>query len=232
VVLAHEFLSRILADGAKLVIHIRDGPLNVCGGDDGMLVESKLLIGQFLECELAGTETLPQCLLCPFPLGDIRADRNVLTRLAILTGKRDDGRIHPVNPAIFGAVADLAPPHLAVGDGMVHLLEKLFGMVARVEDAMVLAQQLLLGIFAEGTEFVVDIGDGSLNVGSGDDGVLVESVFLVGHFLERLLTFCQAIFYRFLDSHALGDLGLQGRRALCHALFQFRVQSVDLRLCS
>jgi hypothetical protein len=40
---------------------------------------------------------------------------------------------------VFGAILNLALPHLAAGKGAVHLLEKLFGMVAGIEDAVVLA---------------------------------------------------------------------------------------------
>ncbi len=98
--------------------------------------------------------------------------------------ERDDGGIHPVNRAVLGAVADLAVPHLAIRDGVVHLLEKLLGVVARVEDAMVLAQQLIPRVLADGAELVVYIGDGSLHVSRGDNSVLVESVFL---FAQRLL---------------------------------------------
>ena len=63
------------------------------------------------------------------------------------------------------------------------LLEKLFRMVARVEDAVVLAQKFVARVFADGAELVIDVGDGTLHVGGGDDRVLVESVFLLPQFL-------------------------------------------------
>ena len=76
-------------------------------------------------------------------------------------------------------------PHFPVGDGLVHLLEKLFRVVAGVEDAVILADQFLFGILTDGAELVVHISDGALNVGHGHDGVLIESELLIGQFLEQ-----------------------------------------------
>ena len=53
-------------------------------------------------------------------------------------------------------------------------------MVPGVENAMILAEQLIAGVFADGAELVVDVGDGSPHVGGGDDGVLIQSKFLIG----------------------------------------------------
>ena len=61
-ILAHQFFSRILADGAELVIHIGDSSLHVSSGHDGVLVQSKLLIGKFLE----------HLLCCPFGFPALR----------------------------------------------------------------------------------------------------------------------------------------------------------------
>jgi len=48
-ILASKLVLGILTDGAKLVIHVHDGALDVGDRHDGVLVQGKLLIGQFLE---------------------------------------------------------------------------------------------------------------------------------------------------------------------------------------
>src|SRR5260370_1255514 len=55
--------------------------------------------------------------------------------------------------------------------------------MAGAEDAMVLAQQFLARVFADGAELVVYVGDGSLHVGGGNNGMLVEGELLIGQFL-------------------------------------------------
>jgi len=55
--------------------------------------------------------------------------------------------------------------------------EELFGMMGRVQDEVIVSDQLVLGILADGAELVVDIGDGALHVGGGDDRVLVRANF-------------------------------------------------------
>ena len=52
-------------------------------------------------------------------------------------------------------------------------------MVAGVEDAVIFADQFVLGILADGAEFVVHIGDGALNVRYRYDGVLIQSELLI-----------------------------------------------------
>ena len=94
----------------------------------------------------------------------------------------DDGRVDPVDRPVLGAVPDFAAPDVAASDGAVHLLEKLLRVVAGVEDAVVLANQFLSGVLADGAEFVVHIGDRAPDVGHRHDGVLIEGELLVKHF--------------------------------------------------
>jgi hypothetical protein len=70
-VLADQFLARILADGAELIVHVGDGPLHVGGGDDGVLVQRKLLVGQILKHPRAGDQAVLGGLLRPRPPGDL-----------------------------------------------------------------------------------------------------------------------------------------------------------------
>ena len=51
-------------------------------------------------------------------------------------------------------VLNLATPNLPIRNVMVHLLEELFGMVAGVEDAVILADQFILGVLTDGTELI------------------------------------------------------------------------------
>ena len=48
-ILTNQFIARILADGAELVVHIGDRAVHVSCSHDSVLVESKLLIGKILE---------------------------------------------------------------------------------------------------------------------------------------------------------------------------------------
>ena len=68
-------------------------------------------------------------------------------------------------------------------------------MVAGVEDAVVLPDQLLARVLADGAEFVVHIRNRALHIGYRHDGVLIESKFLVGQLLERILAGGEALPY-------------------------------------
>jgi hypothetical protein len=46
-------------------------------------------------------------------------------------------------------------------------------MVSGVKDAMILANQLFFGIFADRTELLVDVCNSALHVSDGDDRVLI-----------------------------------------------------------
>src|SRR6267154_1698141 len=71
-------------------------------------------------------------------------------------------------------------PDAAIRNGDVHLPEEFFGMVT------------------DGAELFVDVSDGALDVGNGDNRVLIERKFLVCEFLERSLAGGEAFLHRFL----------------------------------
>ena len=52
---------------------------------------------------------------------------------------------------------------------------------------MILADQFLLGILADGAELVVHVSNRALDVGHRHDGVLIQSELLVGQFPERIV---------------------------------------------
>src|SRR6266478_4355760 len=219
VILADQRVLGILTDGTELLVDISNRALHVGDRYDGVLIESKLLIGQLLERSLAGGEAFFHSVFGSLALCDVRTDGNVLPRFAIAAQRRDDGRIHPIDRPIFGPVLNLAVPNLPIRDGVIHLLEKFFRVVAGVEDAVILADQLVLGILTDGTELIVDISNRALDVGDRYDGVLIESKLLIGQLLERSLACSQILFESFFGLLPLNDLRLQGCGSLFHALF-------------
>ena len=120
-------------------------------------------------------------------LGDVGADGNVLPRSVTQTEKGYDGSVDPVQRSIFGPVLDFAVPDPAARNRPIHLLEKILGMVPRVENAMVLADQFILGILADGAELVVYVTNCSLNVGHRHDGVLIQRELQIGQFFKLSL---------------------------------------------
>src|SRR5258708_1196988 len=92
-------------------------------------------IGHGLEALLAPVPSLFPNL----PFRNVRTDRDVLLRFAVATNEWDDGRIHPVDRTILGAVLDLAVPDFTIRDGVIHILEKFLRVVPGIEDAVVLS---------------------------------------------------------------------------------------------
>jgi hypothetical protein len=86
---------------------------------------------------------LPERRFRPLALADVVTHRNVLVWPLVLVEERHDGRVDPVDRAVFGLVPDFPVPDPAARDGLVHLRKELARVVARVEDAVVLAEQLL-----------------------------------------------------------------------------------------
>src|SRR6266403_4736011 len=207
VILADQFLLGILTDGAELLVHISNRALDIRHRHDGVLIESKFLIGQLFERSLAGNQALFHRLLSPLPFGDVGAYSDVLPRFAILSYERDNGRVYPVDRAILGPVLNFAVPNLPVRDGVVHLLKKFFGVVTGVENPVILADQLLLGILTDGAELLVHISNRALDISHRHDGVLIESKFLIGQLFERSLAGNQALFHRLLRPLPFGDVG-------------------------
>ena len=90
---------------------------------------------------------------------DVVADREVLSRLAALVDERHDRRVDPVEVAVLRPVPNLAAPHLAVRDRAPERPDERRRVIAGVDDAMVLADQLLAGVAGDLAELVVDVGD-------------------------------------------------------------------------
>ena len=59
---------------------------------------------------------------------------------------------------------------------------------------MILADQIVPGIFTDGAEFFVDLSNRALYVGNRDNGALIESDFLIGKLFERSLARSEASF--------------------------------------
>ena len=106
--------------------------------------------------------------------------------------KRGDGGVYPADRSIFSPVLDFAVPNIPIGNGAVHLSKEVPGVVAGVEDAMILADQIVPGIFTDGAEFFVDLSNRALYFGNRDNGVLIESEFLIGKLFERSLARSEA----------------------------------------
>ena len=58
VIATNEFVARVLADGAELVVYIGNGALDIGDRHDGMLVKGEFLVRQFFECPLSGGQTV------------------------------------------------------------------------------------------------------------------------------------------------------------------------------
>src|ERR1035438_4814162 len=79
-----------------------------------------------------------------------------------------------IGAAVLCAVADLPMPGPAGSDRAPDAMEERLGVVARVDDPVVLSHQLPAGVFRDGAELVIDVGDAPRRVGDRHDGVLVQ----------------------------------------------------------
>ena len=105
----------------------------------------------------------------------------VLARLPASVQKRYDRRIHPVVCPVLGAIAQLASPHPAAHDGAPEIANELFRVIARVDDPVILSDQLVARVLRDLAELVVDVGDEAARVCGCDDCGLVEGL---PHLLE------------------------------------------------
>src|SRR5215204_1732180 len=154
------------------LIPIDDAVLQVAD-DDGLprLVEERRL--------------LVYALLGALALGDVVTDGDVLVWLALGVEEGDDGRVHPVERAVLGAVANLPAPDAAGGDSRPEFADELLRVVGRVDDAVVLPDEFFARVLRDFAELVVDVVDAAGLVGDGDDGRLVERELEVGQLLQR-----------------------------------------------
>src|ERR1700682_2562861 len=136
-------------------------------------------------CELANERKLCRAfqvgclpsylLLRQLELGDVVTNRYVLVGLPVAIEKGDDGRINPVDAFVLCSVSQFALPHLAVGNCDPEIADKLFRVITRINDAMILAEQLVTRVFRNTAELIVDIVDRAARIGDGHDGGLIES---------------------------------------------------------
>ena len=117
---------------------------------------------------------------------NVGADGEVLARLPGAVHQQDDGRVDPVEGAVFGAVADLAAPDRAAPDGAPEVPHELLRVVAGVQDPVVGAEELVALVLRDLAEAVVHVGDDALHVRDGDDAGLVDRVLQVGELDVRL----------------------------------------------
>src|SRR3954467_11170370 len=82
--------------------------------------------------------------------GDVTADRQVLARPAPPVHERHDGRVDPVEAPVLRAVADFAAPHAPARDGPPQLADELLGVMTRVDEAMVLTEELVAAVLGDG----------------------------------------------------------------------------------
>ena len=101
----------------------------------------------------------PQLGLGSLALGDLEPDRHVLIRRSVVVQERHDRGVDPVQGSPLGHVLDLTGPDLPSRNRGPQLAEELLRVSARVEEAMVLPQQLRLGVSGDLTEPLVHVGD-------------------------------------------------------------------------
>ncbi len=78
-------------------------------------------------------------------------------------------------------------------------------MVAGVENAVILTDQLVPGILTDGAELVVHIGNCALDVSHRYDRVLIQSELLIGQFLQLTAAGSESFLYGFFDTLPLRD---------------------------
>src|SRR5471030_27066 len=83
---------------------------------------------------------------------------------------RHHGAVDPVQAAILGAIADLALPDVAQGDGAPQGGEEFGGVQAGVEQAMVLPNQFRAAIAGDRAELLIDVSDPAAEVSLGKYG--------------------------------------------------------------
>src|SRR6185369_14917599 len=77
-----------------------------------------------------------------FAFGDVATNRDVLVRLSFRVKKRNDRCVYPVVSSIFGAISYFAAPNLSASNRGPQIPNELFGMIARIDNAVILTQQL------------------------------------------------------------------------------------------
>jgi len=78
-----------------------------------------------------------QALLRLLALVTSARNGHVLTGLSVLVEERHDGRVHPIKGTVFGLVFNFAFPNLPMCDSRPDVPDKIFGMPARIDNAMI-----------------------------------------------------------------------------------------------
>ena len=181
-------MSRVPESAARRSSHLqrcpqaRQGVSNLVGDHGGKLAQmrERRLFPQLRFGGLAG--------------GDVASNRQVLPRLSAAVEERDDGRVHPVEGAVLGAIANFPSPDAPTGDRVPQVANELLRVIGGVDEAVVLPEQLLARVPRDLAELVVDVRDDAPMIRRRDDRRLVEGVsnFIeplegVGHGARRVL---------------------------------------------
>ena len=120
--------AQIVGDGITERFQFLVGGLQLRRAFDNALLQLVVQLADFLLGRLA--------------FGDVGADGHVLARFALIIEEGHDGRIHPVKGAVLGLVLDFAMPDPALRDGRPKAAHEFFWVMARIDDAVILTQQL------------------------------------------------------------------------------------------
>jgi hypothetical protein len=98
-----------------------------------------------------------------------------------------------------------------------YLLKKFSGMMAGIEYAVILADQFILGILADGAELVVHVSNCALDVGHSHDSVLIQGELLVGQFFVPILAESAGFLHR-IPGSPRNETCRPARSAVCAQL--------------
>ena len=124
--------------------------------------------------------------------------------------ERHDGGVYPKKRTILGLVLHFITPDPAFRDGHPKIANEFFGMMAGIDEAVILAQQFFPRILGDGAELVVHISDFPPGIRDGDNRVLIERRLQIVDFFQRSLQL-------FLRPLAFGDVGDDAQKTGDHA---------------
>ena len=134
-----------------------------------------------------------------FALRNVMPDGDVLVGLAFRIEKRNDSRIDPINTPIAGTIAKFPLPNLTAGNRYPQIAYEIFWVKTGIDNAVVLAQQLLTWVFRDTAKLIIDESNDSALVGNRYNCGLIKGKLYVRKFLERTL-----------KSGAIGNIDLVG----------------------
>ncbi|MDB6153320.1 MAG: hypothetical protein JWL90_1773 [Chthoniobacteraceae bacterium] len=171
----HQLPVRFLPERAPLKSEpFHHQPLGILdGGIDLLRRQTHKACGKLSE-QLLEPQFLRQFFFQALFLCDVSADRHQLPRSGFFARKRDDCGRDPEMGAALRAVFDFAFPDVSRGERPPKSAHEFFRVMARVNDPMILAEQLLPRVLRDLAELIVDVDDPATAVGDRDDGMLVE----------------------------------------------------------